>query len=56
MKCRICGNKEGNAPFEAREMMFGTRERFTYFECNSCGCLQIAEIPDDLARFYAADY
>jgi 2-polyprenyl-3-methyl-5-hydroxy-6-metoxy-1,4-benzoquinol methylase len=56
MNCRICGNKEGNVPFEAREMMFGTRERFTYFECGSCGCVQIAEIPDDLAKFYASDY
>jgi 2-polyprenyl-3-methyl-5-hydroxy-6-metoxy-1,4-benzoquinol methylase len=56
MKCRICGNTEGNQPLEAREMMFGTRERFPYFECGSCGCVQIAEIPEDLSRFYANDY
>lgn len=36
--------------------MFGTREEFRYFQCNSCGCLQIAEIPQDLGRFYPPDY
>jgi len=56
MKCRICANTESNQPLETREMMFGTRERFSYFECGSCGCVQIAEIPEDLSRFYAGDY
>ena len=54
--CRICANAEGNRTFEAREMMYGTRETFAYFRCAGCGCLQIAEIPADLARFYPPDY
>jgi len=37
-------------------MMFGTRETFTYFQCAKCGCLQIAEIPDDLSRYYPPQY
>jgi SAM-dependent methyltransferase len=37
-------------------MMFGTRDSFEYFECARCGCLQICEIPDDLARYYPSDY
>ena len=53
--CRICGGSPG-ARHVAREMMYGTREAFGYFECSSCGCLQIAEVPADLARFYPADY
>jgi len=36
--------------------MFGTRERFDYVECADCGCLQIAVIPADLARFYPPAY
>ena len=36
--------------------MFGTREQFAYFKCNSCGCLQIAEVPTDLARHYPDHY
>ncbi len=37
MTCRICGNGDGNRTFEAREMMFGTREAFGYLECARCG-------------------
>ena len=36
-------------------MMFGTREEFDYFECSSCGTLQICEVPD-LAPYYPSDY
>ncbi len=54
--CRICGNSEGNRTHLAREMMFGSREPFPYVECGSCGCVQLAEIPPDLARHYPRDY
>lgn len=54
--CRICGETAGHRAFVAREMMFGTREEFRYVECGSCGCVQIAEIPPDLSRYYPADY
>ena len=54
--CRICGNKEGNVLYLAREMMFGLREEFTYFECAQCGCLQIAEFPADMSAYYPDDY
>lgn len=37
-------------------MMFGTRESFPYFKCGSCGCLQIAQFPTDLARHYPDGY
>ncbi|MBW8890326.1 MAG: class I SAM-dependent methyltransferase [Fibrobacteres bacterium] len=37
-------------------MMFGTREAFAYFECAACGCLQIAEIPENMARHYPERY
>jgi SAM-dependent methyltransferase len=36
--------------------MLGTRETFEYVECNECGCLQICEIPDDIARHYPSSY
>ncbi len=35
--------------------MFGWREEFEYLECGRCGCLQIARIPADLARYYPRD-
>ncbi len=56
MQCRICGNTTNNATYQAREMMYGLRETFEYFQCSACGCLQIAEIPADLIKYYPADY
>ncbi len=54
-QCRICQGPASET-FEARELMYGTREVFSYFECASCGCVQISEIPKDLGRFYPDDY
>jgi SAM-dependent methyltransferase len=54
--CRIC-TAQGKFPcVAAREMMFGSREEFRYFQCSNCGCLQISAIPDDLHRHYPSDY
>jgi SAM-dependent methyltransferase len=36
-------------------MMFGWREEFEYLECARCGCLQIAEVPANLAKYYPSD-
>ncbi len=33
--------------------MFGTQERFAYFECKNCGCLQITEPPKDMSKYYS---
>ena len=30
--------------------MYGSLEPFVYFQCERCRCLQIAEVPQDLAR------
>src|SRR5579883_2214608 len=54
--CRICGAKNRNELFRAREMMFGTREQFNYVKCETCGCLQIDKCPIDLSRFYPPGY
>ncbi len=56
MKCKICGNSENNKDYTAKEMMFGTREEFAYFECGFCGCLQIAELPKEMAPYYPSTY
>lgn len=54
--CRICGAIGNHPTFVGREMMFGTREVFEYFQCSSCSCLQISVIPNDLSRFYPSNY
>jgi 2-polyprenyl-3-methyl-5-hydroxy-6-metoxy-1,4-benzoquinol methylase len=56
MACEICDNTSGNRVFTAREMMFGTHDRFEYMECTQCGCLQMIDVPRDLSRFYPENY
>jgi SAM-dependent methyltransferase len=54
--CKICGNTANNTPYTAREMMYGLRDEFPYFQCAACNCLQIAEFPVDMSRYYPANY
>jgi SAM-dependent methyltransferase len=56
LRCRICGNTQGHERYAVREMYFGTREKFEYFRCGSCGCLQIVDIPPDMQKYYPAEY
>ena len=55
MNCRICNHSEGKH-YNAIEMMFGMKDSFAYFECDNCGCLQIKEFPDNMGRYYPANY
>jgi SAM-dependent methyltransferase len=54
--CRICGNSEHNAVYTVPEMMFGFKDRFDYFQCSDCKCLQIAEIPSNIEKYYPPHY
>ena len=36
--------------------MLGLRDTFTYFQCSDCGCLQIANSPEDMSKYYPSDY
>jgi SAM-dependent methyltransferase len=56
MQCRICRNSSANQIYRAREMMFGYRDPFDYFECSQCGCVQILEVPANLPKYYPPDY
>ena len=51
-ECKICNNKVNNKSFLAREMMFGLGDEFVYFQCSSCNCLQIAEFPKNISKYY----
>lgn len=54
--CRICGNRQNNQVYFIKEMHIGLFEEFEYFECSFCNCIQIAEIPKDLNKFYPTNY
>lgn len=53
--CRICECR-GGAAYSVPDVMYGTGETYAYFQCASCGCLQIRDIPGDLARHYPPEY
>lgn len=54
--CVVCHSQADHQFFAVREMYFGSKEAFDYFECADCGTIQIRSIPDDLSRHYPADY
>ncbi|HVX87165.1 MAG TPA: class I SAM-dependent methyltransferase [Phycisphaerae bacterium] len=54
--CRVCGCPIGARTFEAREMMQGLRETFTYEICDGCGSFQLKEVPRDLGKYYGEGY
>lgn len=56
MKCRICGNEQENKTYEIREMMFGYKDVFRYFQCSVCNCLQIREFPPNISEYYPKNY
>lgn len=55
-KCRICGDEAEHKAYQVKEMFFGTKQEFTYFECDKCQCMQIMEIPENLGEYYGSDY
>ena len=55
-KCKICGNEEQNKTYQIKEMMFGYRDIFPYFQCSQCDCLQIESFPENIAKYYADNY
>ena len=56
LTCRVCETTGEHAQYVVREMLFGTREEFRYFECSNCGTLQITSIPHNLAQYYPQTY
>ncbi len=55
-QCRICSSQQQSAAYAVKEMQFGTRAEFTYQLCGDCGCLQIEQLPQNLAAYYPSDY
>jgi SAM-dependent methyltransferase len=50
--CRICEQTNQNEIYIGKEMMYGTKEKYEYFQCSNCDCLQMTKIPNDLSKFY----
>jgi len=54
--CKICNEINENQLYLVREMQLGLRNRFKYFQCSQCKCLQIFEIPTNLNDYYPNNY
>lgn len=54
--CRICGAAGDFDTYQAVEMLQGSRQSFPYFVCESCGCMQIETVPEDLGKYYGSGY
>jgi len=52
--CKFCGG-DNYLIFEAQERMLQMPGNFTYHECQSCGSIQIKDIPENLADYYPVD-
>lgn len=55
-QCIACGNSGEYKELIIKEMMFGTNDQFNYLECTICGCLQLKEIPKEIAEYYPDNY
>jgi SAM-dependent methyltransferase len=57
-ECRLCGSTGPHRTIAAREMHFGTRELYEYFDCATCETLQLVELLDDeeLSAQYPSHY
>lgn len=53
--CHACGGTVGRV-YPVREMMFGLRHKFEYFECVGCGGVQLIDPPVDWEPYYPANY
>lgn len=55
--CRVCNAEDLHPSHTFVERMFGLGDEFRYFECLSCGCLQIEEVPAcGLEKYYGTAY
>ncbi len=50
--CKVCNNINGNTLHTVKEMQLGLRETFTYMECGNCCCMQLMDIPVNMAKYY----
>lgn len=55
-RCKLCLHEQQSESYLVREMMFGFRDTFQYLQCSTCECLQIAEVPADIQKYYPQNY
>jgi SAM-dependent methyltransferase len=56
LKCKICEIESDNEIILAQEKQLGLGDKFEYFICSKCFCLQIKEIPVNIDIYYPSRY
>ena len=56
LKCKICEIESENEVIIAQEKQLGLGDKFEYFICSKCFCLQIKDIPRNIDRYYPTSY
>lgn len=54
--CRICSSNDLTKDYDVSEMMFGTKKKYKYSQCSSCGVLQIETPIKDIDLLYPQSY
>jgi SAM-dependent methyltransferase len=54
--CGICESNGFTEELRPVEGMLGLGEEFLYRRCSDCGCLQLANPPEDLSKYYPCNY
>ena len=54
--CKFCGCTSVSGSVLALEMMLGLRDEFRYDRCANCESLELVTVPEDLGRYYPANY
>jgi 2-polyprenyl-3-methyl-5-hydroxy-6-metoxy-1,4-benzoquinol methylase len=58
ISCNLCGSKDSQFLFEARDRLHGTEGTFRYVQCPECGLVymnpQVSQ--EDIAKLYPSDY
>jgi SAM-dependent methyltransferase len=54
--CGICESNGFSEELRPVEGMLGLGEEFLYRRCSDCGCLQLANPPENLSKYYPSNY
>lgn len=55
-QCAVCSSPQSAGELFPLERMLGLREKFRYIRCGGCGCLQLANPPNEMAKYYPRNY
>jgi len=56
--CNLCGSKDSEFLFEARDRLHGIGGTFSYVRCSECGLVYMNPqvVPEDIGKLYPSDY